>query len=108
MARNTTSVRPFIMSRTSREVLCRATESLPRGVIGLERDYVFLKVFLLFRDEARLVKAGRAWYRLSKNRLWSAIHRYAVTRRLRPITGGASSTRAKPALFKMLSSSATV
>src|SRR5439155_22933272 len=26
------------MSRTSREALCRATESLPRGVIALERD----------------------------------------------------------------------
>ena len=62
-ARNTTSVRPFIMSRTSREVLCRATESLPRAVIGLELDYFFLKGFLLFRDEARLVKAERAWYR---------------------------------------------
>jgi enoyl-CoA hydratase/carnithine racemase len=31
-------VRPSTMSRTSREALCRATESLPRGVIALERD----------------------------------------------------------------------
>jgi len=31
-------VRPSRTSRTSREALCQATESLPRGVIALERD----------------------------------------------------------------------
>ena len=37
-----------------------------------------------------------------------AIHRYAMTRRSRPISDGTSSTRAKPAFFEMLSSSAKV
>ena len=38
----------------------------------------------------------------------SAIHRYAMTKRSRPISGDASTTRAKPAFFEMLSSSAKV
>ena len=51
------------------------------------------------------VGSGAALSRLTSP---SAIHRYAMTRRSRPISGGASSTRAKPALFEMLSSSAKV
>ena len=37
-----------------------------------------------------------------------AIHRYAMTKRSRPISGAASSTRAKPAVVEMLSSSPKV
>ena len=41
--------------------------------------------------------------------LWAAqVYRYAMTRRLIPISCGASSTLAKPASFDMLSSSANV
>jgi hypothetical protein len=59
---------------------------------------------LAFRVGALMVQFP-AWQRSTSR---SSIYRYATTRRSRPISDGASSTRAKPASFEMFSSSAKV
>jgi len=79
-------------------VLTSTSNALPRNLGPIPRSrWVGVKT-PVFTPQCPHEKGAGSGAVLSRLTSPSAIHRYATTRRSRPISGGASSTRAKPPL----------